>query len=467
VPVDVSLIPNIKKKKGKKKEAVVVPALERIMGYAGSDISEDEASRHHQHMMATAVCSIRLHLRHVHVYVVSEEDPDDEESKEDGVVDREYIKMRAAKLSQRASRAQLHAYGRGSQAEHREAIALIFSSSGARRTYDNLSFIGDNFARITNSTAHPHLVDAVFGLLAQLSSDNPSTQTAAANALEHAYVGYPPAHGLQLPPSDRSLQVGNHPAHGLQLPPSGRALQVGSPPAHGLQLPPSGRALQVGIPPAHGLQLPTSGSALQLGSPPAHGLQLPPSPSRAHQQGSPLAHGLQQPPSPSSANQQGSPPAHGLQLPPSPDRSLQLGSPPAHGLQLPTSDRALQVGYPPAHGLQLPTSDRALQVGYPPAHGLQLPPSGRALQATAKGVHRGVAGKGAVSKGDTTTSDLKHMSLDDTENFVLRLLSSGKRDDIMGVYYALSLQLTLQQRQLPFFAQLHKAVAELRTHNLN
>ncbi|GFH16021.1 uncharacterized protein HaLaN_12365, partial [Haematococcus lacustris] len=34
--------------------------------------------------------------------VVSEEDPDDEESKEDGVVDREYIKMRAAKLSQRA-----------------------------------------------------------------------------------------------------------------------------------------------------------------------------------------------------------------------------------------------------------------------------------------------------------------------------------------------------------------------------
>ncbi|KAL6749374.1 hypothetical protein V8C86DRAFT_1011597 [Haematococcus lacustris] len=76
VPVDVSLIPNIKKKKGKKKEAVVVPALERIMGYAGSDISEDE--------------------------VVSEEDPDDEESKEDGVVDREYIKMRAAKLSQRA-----------------------------------------------------------------------------------------------------------------------------------------------------------------------------------------------------------------------------------------------------------------------------------------------------------------------------------------------------------------------------
>ncbi|GFH29679.1 hypothetical protein HaLaN_28378, partial [Haematococcus lacustris] len=72
-----------------------------------------------------------------------------------------------------------------------------------------------------------------------------------------------------------------------------------------------------------------------------------------------------------------------------------------------------------------------------------------------------------VYSGDTTTSDLKHMSLDDTENFVLRLLSSGKREDIMGVYHALSGHLTLQQRQLPFFAELHKAVAELRTHHLN
>ncbi len=41
-PVEVSLIPNIKKKKGKKKEAALPPALERIMGYAGSDMSEDE-----------------------------------------------------------------------------------------------------------------------------------------------------------------------------------------------------------------------------------------------------------------------------------------------------------------------------------------------------------------------------------------------------------------------------------------
>ena len=35
-------MPGIKKKKGKKKETQVVPALERIMGYAGSDMSEEE-----------------------------------------------------------------------------------------------------------------------------------------------------------------------------------------------------------------------------------------------------------------------------------------------------------------------------------------------------------------------------------------------------------------------------------------
>jgi len=74
--VDVHLIPGIKRKKGKKKEQQVVPALERIMGYAGSDMSEEE--------------------------VVSEEDPDDEAA-EDGVVDRDYIKLRAMKVSARAA----------------------------------------------------------------------------------------------------------------------------------------------------------------------------------------------------------------------------------------------------------------------------------------------------------------------------------------------------------------------------
>jgi hypothetical protein len=38
--------------------------------------------------------------------VISEPEEEDEENKEDGVVDREYIKLRAAKLSQRAQHAR-------------------------------------------------------------------------------------------------------------------------------------------------------------------------------------------------------------------------------------------------------------------------------------------------------------------------------------------------------------------------
>eukprot|EP00983_Pelagomonas_calceolata_P069122 1150259-Pelagomonas_calceolata.AAC.2 len=63
--------PTLKKKKGKKKDTQVYPALERIMGYTGSDMSEEE--------------------------VQSETDEEDEANKEDGVVDREYIKLRAAR----------------------------------------------------------------------------------------------------------------------------------------------------------------------------------------------------------------------------------------------------------------------------------------------------------------------------------------------------------------------------------
>jgi hypothetical protein len=48
----VSLIPNIKKKKGKKKEAAVLPALDRIMGYAGSDMSEEEVRGRRESMWA-------------------------------------------------------------------------------------------------------------------------------------------------------------------------------------------------------------------------------------------------------------------------------------------------------------------------------------------------------------------------------------------------------------------------------
>mmetsp|Transcript_13769 Transcript_13769/g.29648 ORF Transcript_13769/g.29648 Transcript_13769/m.29648 type:complete len:722 (-) Transcript_13769:508-2673(-) len=75
-PLDTTtlLVPNMKKKKGKKKEAQLMPALERIMGYTGSDMSEEE---------------------------VSEEEAEDEANKEDGVVDRDYIKLRAFKMSAR------------------------------------------------------------------------------------------------------------------------------------------------------------------------------------------------------------------------------------------------------------------------------------------------------------------------------------------------------------------------------
>ena len=42
--VNLNIIPSMKKKKGKKKDAAPVPALERIMGYTGSDLSEEEVS---------------------------------------------------------------------------------------------------------------------------------------------------------------------------------------------------------------------------------------------------------------------------------------------------------------------------------------------------------------------------------------------------------------------------------------
>ncbi|KAG1673703.1 hypothetical protein FOA52_010572 [Chlamydomonas sp. UWO 241] len=75
---------SMKKKKGKKKDAQVMPALDRIMGYCGSDTGEpDEPS--------------------------SEEDDEDEENKEDGLIDRDYIKLRALKMSARAAAAKAKA----------------------------------------------------------------------------------------------------------------------------------------------------------------------------------------------------------------------------------------------------------------------------------------------------------------------------------------------------------------------
>ena len=73
-----TLMPGMKKKKGKKKEQQALPALERIMGYAGSDLSEEE--------------------------VESEEETEEEANKEDGVLERDFIKLRAFKMSARHAR---------------------------------------------------------------------------------------------------------------------------------------------------------------------------------------------------------------------------------------------------------------------------------------------------------------------------------------------------------------------------
>jgi len=71
----------MKKKKGKKKDMQIMPALERIMGYCGSDVGEPEESS-------------------------SEEEEENEENQEDSVIDRDHIKMRAMKMTARAAAAK-------------------------------------------------------------------------------------------------------------------------------------------------------------------------------------------------------------------------------------------------------------------------------------------------------------------------------------------------------------------------
>ncbi|PNH05351.1 hypothetical protein TSOC_008393 [Tetrabaena socialis] len=77
---DAAMGTSIKRKKGKKKEQQIQPDLNRILGYTGSDVEDDE--------------------------VESEEDGEDDPNKDDGVVDRDYIKLRAAKMSQRLANQQ-------------------------------------------------------------------------------------------------------------------------------------------------------------------------------------------------------------------------------------------------------------------------------------------------------------------------------------------------------------------------
>jgi len=69
----------MKKPKGKKKGVQQHAALERIMGYAGSDVEQADVESSSDE---------------------GEED-EDEENKDDGLLDRDYIKLRALKMSAR------------------------------------------------------------------------------------------------------------------------------------------------------------------------------------------------------------------------------------------------------------------------------------------------------------------------------------------------------------------------------
>ncbi|GLC33234.1 hypothetical protein PLESTF_000156500 [Pleodorina starrii] len=80
-PTEAAPPANIKRKKGKKKEQQVQPDLNRILGYTGSDVEEEEESE-------------------------SEEETEEEANKDDSVVDRDYIKLRALKMSQRLANQQ-------------------------------------------------------------------------------------------------------------------------------------------------------------------------------------------------------------------------------------------------------------------------------------------------------------------------------------------------------------------------
>jgi len=48
------LIPTLKKKKGKEKDNQILPALDRIMGYTGSDMSEEEVRPRSLFLLATS-----------------------------------------------------------------------------------------------------------------------------------------------------------------------------------------------------------------------------------------------------------------------------------------------------------------------------------------------------------------------------------------------------------------------------
>ena len=72
-------MPTMKKRKGKKRDAVKPPALERILGYCGEDGADDDDEEEEE-----------------------EEELGDDADKDDGVIDRDAIKLRATKILARA-----------------------------------------------------------------------------------------------------------------------------------------------------------------------------------------------------------------------------------------------------------------------------------------------------------------------------------------------------------------------------
>lgn len=94
-PLDLNLVPSMKRKKGKKKEAAAAPDLSRILGYTPpNDITAESESD-------------------------GESAEDEDGNAADGVVDREWIKMRAAKMTARHNAKQAAAAAAAQQGSAR------------------------------------------------------------------------------------------------------------------------------------------------------------------------------------------------------------------------------------------------------------------------------------------------------------------------------------------------------------
>ncbi|GFH07631.1 hypothetical protein HaLaN_02461 [Haematococcus lacustris] len=84
------------------------------------------------------------------------------------------------------SRGSLHERAERLQGKHREARIILFSSTGQRRDYDNLSLTGHHFEGLQNR--HPHLYAGLFGLLHLLTAPDGESQNVAALVIHEAYL---------------------------------------------------------------------------------------------------------------------------------------------------------------------------------------------------------------------------------------------------------------------------------------